>query len=483
LEAYTRQIHGSLDPREVAYLVANQGRILLGCDQVCVGLRRRQAVRVEAISGAQFIEPRGRLAMVLRGLFEAALTWGQKVVYSGKRDEALPPAVLRALNAYLAESNCKSLVLVPLQDKRTEGQPSGAALLAESFAPTLSPQQLESRVGVIAPQVACALHNALAYERASRGLLVGGWERLRDWAAGKRARQVGLVAGALLLVVGALTFIPAPLRIDARGQLLPEERQIVYANLHGRIIDMKTQPGDRVARDQELLLLEDLGTQLKVEELAMKVHFAEQRLALLGEQLGKAAGGDERNTLIKERIQQEYELRRAAAERDILLRGSVNPRRAAVTAPLAGKVVTFDAREQLVGRIVKPGDPLLRVAHVEGPWEVDLDIPKARIAPVREGLRRSAGGALDVELLLASQPLRSYHGRLRWEGLGGETTLRDDAVVLPARVEIVDEELARELAHQPVNLEVRARIDCGYRPVGQVWLGDLLEFVYEHVLF
>ena len=42
------------------------------------------------------------------------------------------------------------------------------------------------------------------------------------------------------------------------------------------------------------------------------------------------------------------------------------------------------------------------------------------------------GGALEVELLLTSQPLRSYKGRLRRQGLGGEATLKDGGNVIDA---------------------------------------------------
>ena len=86
-------------------------------------------------------------------------------------------------------------------------------------------------------------------------------------------------------------------------------------------------------------------------------------------------------------------------------------------------------------------------------------------------------------MLLASQPLKSYKGTLRWSGLGGETTLKDSAAVLPARVEITDPELVAQLSGMPVGLEVRARINCGNRALGYVWFSDLIEFLYEHLLF
>jgi hypothetical protein len=231
------------------------------------------------------------------------------------------------------------------------------------------------------------------------------------------------------------------------------------------------------------LFLEDLETQLKIEQLTVKVTFTEQRLAALAEQFGKATTNDERNSLLRERINQEYELRKAAVERDILLQESRSPRKSPVVAPLSGKLVTFDAREQLVGKAVKPGDPLVRIARVQGPWEIELNIPENHLAPIRDGLRRAADGTLEVDLLLASQPLRTFKGRLRWDGLGGETIVKDNVVVLPTRVDINDPELVAQLASLPVGLEVRARIGCGPRAVGAVWFGDLLEFVYERLLF
>ncbi len=55
--------------------------------------------------------------------------------------------------------------------------------------------------------------------------------------------------------------------------------------------------------------------------------------------------------------------------------------------------------------------------------------------------------------------------------------------MLPVRVEITDRELIDQLGALPVGLEVRAKINCGPRAVGTVWFGDLLEFVYERLLF
>ncbi|MCI0463092.1 MAG: efflux RND transporter periplasmic adaptor subunit [Gemmataceae bacterium] len=488
-EAFARRVHASLDPSQVAFVVANEGRTFTGCDQVSValsrplghGLQTMPQLEVEAVSGVATVEARSPLVRAMSVLLNRVRDWGEVLVYSGTRDESLPPAVRQALDAYLRESPARALVALPLCDEREPRKGGHAVLLAECFENSLPADQLKGRLEVVAGHAGSALGNALAHQRGTAGWVARLRYRVGEWTAGRRSRKALLVLAVLLLVGGALALVPAPLRVEARGQLLPRERRIVYADLPGKVIDLKVRHGEVVQKGQELLFVQDLDTQLKVEHLAIKAAFAEQRLAVLNDLLGRAAS-EERAGLIKERIAQEYELRKAAVERGILMQGGAGPRKTPVPAPLAGKVVTFDAREQLVGKTVKPGDPLLRVACVEGPWEVELLLPENRLAAIREGLLRMRDG-LEVELRLGSQPLRTYRGRLRVDGLGGEATLRDGAAVLPARVEIADPELAAQLANLPVGLEVRARVDCGPRAVGLVWFGDLIEFLYEHVLF
>ncbi len=107
LEAFTRQIHGTLNPTEVSYLVANEARRLVECDRISVGVRHGKKAKVEAISGADTVEKRSNLVQLMRTLFQRVLVWGEKLIYTGLKDDTLPPDVLDALDAYLAESNSK----------------------------------------------------------------------------------------------------------------------------------------------------------------------------------------------------------------------------------------------------------------------------------------------------------------------------------------------------------------------------------------
>ena len=56
----------------------------------------------------------------MRKLFDAVIEWGEKLVFTGTKDDSLPPKVYKALDDYLAESNSKLLVVLPLRTTRDE---------------------------------------------------------------------------------------------------------------------------------------------------------------------------------------------------------------------------------------------------------------------------------------------------------------------------------------------------------------------------
>src|SRR5437868_14739472 len=113
LEAFARQIHGSLNPMEVGYVIANEGRRLVECDRVSVAMRRGRKAHVEATSGADVVKKRSNLVRLMPTPFDKVLLWGEKLIYQRTKDDSLPPAVLTALDNYIAESNRKLPVILP----------------------------------------------------------------------------------------------------------------------------------------------------------------------------------------------------------------------------------------------------------------------------------------------------------------------------------------------------------------------------------
>src|SRR5438132_1436951 len=114
---------------------------------------------VEAISGADVVEKRSNLVQLQRQLFDRVIEWKEKLIYAGTRDDTLPPDVLKALDGYLAESNSKLLVVMPLRDEREKEneKPARSALMMECFEPNQAPEQLVSRLEVVGKHAAPAL--------------------------------------------------------------------------------------------------------------------------------------------------------------------------------------------------------------------------------------------------------------------------------------------------------------------------------------
>ena len=61
LEGFTHHIHGSLDLKETAYSVVNDGKRLVGCDRLSVALKLAGRTMVEAVSGQEVVEQRSNL--------------------------------------------------------------------------------------------------------------------------------------------------------------------------------------------------------------------------------------------------------------------------------------------------------------------------------------------------------------------------------------------------------------------------------------
>src|SRR5262249_16452486 len=69
LEVFSRQVHASLNPTEVAYVVANEGRRMIGCDRISVGIRHGRKVTIESVSGADVVEKASTHIRRMRDLF------------------------------------------------------------------------------------------------------------------------------------------------------------------------------------------------------------------------------------------------------------------------------------------------------------------------------------------------------------------------------------------------------------------------------
>ena len=112
LETFARDVHASLEPAEVASVVANEGLRLTGGDRFCVAVRHGSKVVIEAVSGTDRVEKNSNLVHKLRVLCRRAMDRGEKLVYSGVADESLPPDLLEALNVLPRRARAALLVVL-----------------------------------------------------------------------------------------------------------------------------------------------------------------------------------------------------------------------------------------------------------------------------------------------------------------------------------------------------------------------------------
>src|SRR5262249_4176317 len=216
-ESGASQTHRSLNPMEVGSHVANEGRRLIDCDRVSVGLRRGKKTHVEAISGADIVEKRSNLVRLMATLFDKVLIWGEKLIYQGTKDDSLPPAVLKALDEYLAESNSKLLVIVPLKDERESEskKPPRSALMMEWFDPAQSPEQLVARLEVVGRHATSALYNAAEHRRIPMRFIWQPLAKVQEGLGDKARAILYSIAAALTLLILILVFVPYPLKMEA----------------------------------------------------------------------------------------------------------------------------------------------------------------------------------------------------------------------------------------------------------------------------
>jgi hypothetical protein len=510
LETFSREIHASLDPVRVAYTVANEGRRLIGCDRLSVATVQNRKCKIEAVSGSDIVEKRSNLVVLMRALVDAVLKWGERLVYQGTKDDSLPPDVLNALDDYLAESNSKLLVLTPLRDERQKDLPGPArsALLMESFETPESSEPLIARLDILARHSTSALYNAVELRRVPLGWLWRPVARVQEGLGGKTKALIWLISALVLAGLLAMVFVPYPLKMESTGQLVPVERQKIYPPHTGHVRSFLIQPNSTFPPGQNLAIMEDAELGGKIRTLNAEIFNGTQRHRNLVNQLGSARDDSIRLQVEAEMAKNSGVLQAKLEERNELIR--INnckpdePQYFFLNAPefrsqratkgqRLWKVLDPDFREKFLNQYVRPSDPILRLGDVDGPWEIELKIPQKHIGQVLRAFPSNDPDArLEVDLLVTSEPTRSFRGILYRNKVSGEAAPHKDehnesSPVVLAYVSLDDPSIPEHMRVTPnlfvSGVEVHAKVRCGNRAMGYSLFYGIWEFFYEKVVF
>jgi len=482
MEAYARQIHGSLNPTEVSYVVANEGRRLVECDRVSVAIRYGPRTAIEAVSGADVVEKRSNLVKLMRTLCDRVLQWGEKLVFQGTQDDSLPPKVLSAMNDYLHESNSKLLVVQPLKDER-EGKdskaPARAAVVMECFEPPAEVQPLLDRLDVVTRHATSALYNAVEYRRIPMRFLWMPIAKAQEGLGGKSRFIWAMVLMGLAGLIAAMVLVPYPLKMDANGRLLPVVRGNGFSPSDAKVVEFLIRPGAVVPEDAPLALLYDQQQKDHLLDLGNEIWQAHHKEAQRNDAVadlkvpeadrqkarGEAADA-KRLARAKEREKDELEKLLAAVPQKagyfLLKAPEFSDQDKVKLRNFRGvrqwTILSSDFEDNWKGKHVKPTDPIISFGLKEGPWEIELKIPQKHIGQVlaeaeRERARMKAARkeelkktrkvdnipdndpalkiedsevVLQVDFLLRSDPTRTYRGLLHRNRIAAEATPQKD---------------------------------------------------------
>lgn len=515
VEAFSRLIHGTLNPTECAYHIANEGRRLVEGDRLCVGVRHGKKVTVEAVSGADVVEKASTHVRRMRRLFDAVLAWGDRLVFKGTKDESLPPDVLHALDDYLAESQPKLLVVAPIRDEREKDdkKPARSVLLLESFNPPENVEPMIQRLEIVGKHAAPALYNAAELKSIPLKTLWWPIKKVQDGLGGKARLITSAAVAVLVLLAVVMVLVPYPLKMEAKGQLEPVEIGQTYPVHDGQVQDLRFKPGAKV--DPEAVVATMYNDQLaeKVRVPLGELLVATRMMESLSTDVARLPEAERANWLLQQvktraTIDNQTKILHDLEKLfnvDVTTPGRFYaraPRMDLSQVPATAKwtVLNADNREQVLNRTVKTNEPILRLGYVEGGWHVLMKIPQRNIGHVMEAFddpkysKTDDKGRkyLDVDLLVTSDSDTKRSGRLYRDEVAAEAIPNKDdhnesEPVVIAKVKInldefpADRQVPRALF--VTGQEVHARIRCGDRPMGYSLFHGVWEWFYEKVVF
>lgn len=520
VESFARLVHSTLNPTEVAYHVANEGRKLAECDRLCVGMRHgRRRVTVEAVSGADVVEKASTHVRRMRKLMEAVLQWGETLTFRGTKDAGLPPDVSYALDEYLNESQPKLLVMQPIRDEREKDQskPARSVLVMESFNPPEQIEPLVQRLEVVGKHAAPALYNAAEMKRVPLKFLWWPIAKVQDGLGGKGRLYAAGAAVLLAILVGVMILVPYPLRMDAKGPMQPVEISKVFAKHEGTIAKITARPGDKLFPGDPVAELFDAELEKRYTELYSELTKAESTISAASQLLANERL-DQTQKFRYEQDLAQAQLTAASVKSSIKALDDAyyaipgrtpgwfyartdqfNPRLKRPVGASKWTVVNDERKETLQGRTIRPNEEILRVGNLEGAWQVECKIPQRNVGQIMRAfadpkMHKLDNGRpyLDVDILLASMPDSSFLGRLYKEDLAAEAVPNRDEhdenePVVTAYIKLNLDDIPPEKRvpeqHFVTGLEVRTRIRCGDHSLGYSMFHGVWEWFYEKVVF
>lgn len=344
-------------------------------DLAVVGWKRGEYVRMESISHFDNFEQKADLVKLYEAALEEAVD--QQSALHLNHSETTQGMIVLAHRQLQRALGCDDLATLVVFD--TQGQPIGSVLvvkmqgtieasLLHSLSYVLS--LLSSRLEDLRRQEGGLLMKCSHLARKGLSKLFG-----REWLWTKVVSAI-LLSIVLWLIFGALSF-----RVESNGEFVTDITQLINAPQDGIITEVRSTVGDNITLGDTLLRFEKQDLLLQLTELRA------ERQRYLSEEDKARAGNNLIETEIAKARGAQIEARMARVQ---LMLNETD-----IRSPLSGVLIEGE-RKDLQGAPVRKGDPLMKVARIEGIYLV-LSVDERDAHFIESGDRG--------EFALVSQPL------------------------------------------------------------------------------
>lgn len=490
-DSFARAAHESLDLKETAYIVANEGRRLVGCDRVSVAIKRGNKCRVMAISGQDTIENRSNIVSALNTLATRVVAAGEPLWHDGATED-LPPQIEDALEEYVDLSYGRSIAVLPLRAPHRGGQEEqGAAgqvdrdnahrgevigaLIVEQIESDLPAEVFRARVDLVYEHGTRAIANSLSH---SNLFMMPVWKTLgktTDLFRGRALPKTIAVLTAIAVVSLGLIFVPLELQLEAEGKLEPDARREVFAPIDGEVVDVLVDHSSAVDVGTPLVKLRNRQLEMEMTELLGQIRTTtaefERVRTVLSER--RSLERDEQKRLQGEEL--EFKVRLDALREKLALQKE-RDQQLTVRSPIKGTVMSWDVEKTLRSRPIMTGQVLMEIADLRQPLHLEVNMPDKRMGHLDKRIRELDQPTIPVRYVLATHPDEPMLAELP----RSEIQLRaqvdaEQGSTVKMRV-IPDREELEKRSPRP-GAKVIANVQCGKRAAGFVLFHEVYEWL------
>ena len=368
-------------------VVVNSAMEIANLDRaVLLTPKKGNELEVKAVSSVASPDRKGAWSRLASDLGRLVLRHGEPVhFFPGVTDlDQIEDEELRdRLNSYVPMTDVSALLVYPL---RSAGHDVGVLIL-ENF----EQKQLGAFERVLCTVYATHAGSALANHQLFSSLPLSSLLAKKvdkETAQPKRgpgklskALKVAVLLGVLGAIVWLVGFYPVPEKIDARCFVQPSKTRLITAQRAGEIEEVNFGQGAYV-EESDLLL------KLRTNEVQTKLNEELENLEALKVQIKKLKGEAEETENTAQRSSKLAQARilthSLEAKKHEVERLRFHLDQCFLRAPLTGIVIEPENPEELVGVVVKEGEPLCRIGSVTEEVKIRVAIPAERVDDVEE---------------------------------------------------------------------------------------------------